>query len=85
MILNLCEQTMLDILNTVSDPDLSLPSEVTGIELNDIGREIYREIRVNKKKAKTRQLEMRQQSVMETEATMTESKSLVQSLTMLEV
>mmetsp|Transcript_16109 Transcript_16109/g.24282 ORF Transcript_16109/g.24282 Transcript_16109/m.24282 type:complete len:1767 (-) Transcript_16109:119-5419(-) len=45
-------KTMLKILNAVSEPDMSIPENVKGLELQDIGRQIYREKNKNKREAK---------------------------------
>ena len=79
-------KTMLDILNSVTEPDLSLPTVVSGIELNDIGKEIYRKKwSVEKSFKSAKLLEMSGSSVLDTTEPLSESQRLVKSLTMLDV
>lgn len=75
---------MLDILNTVNEPDLSLPKVVSGIDLNDIGREIYRKKREVEKTTKLLN-SSRSPTLATDQSSLSESEFLIKSLSVLDV
>jgi hypothetical protein len=69
----------------VNDPDLSLPTIVSGIELTDIGREIYKKKWQAEKIADEKLLTSRSLTATTEQSVLTETEFLIKSLTMLDV